>query len=382
MKPKILIFAPYFLPGVKGGGPIVSTKNIIDHLKPFFDFYVITSDRDLGDTEPYPDIIKNKWIFKETGLHIWYSNENDLSFRSEKQIINELDPDYIYINSFFSYKFSILPVLLRKLRQIKVKEIVLAPRGEFSPGAFKLKERKKKLFVSLSRFVGLHSSIKWHATSFSEKELIEGLFSKNSSIKIANNLTKNYEDLEFTKTIEKKSGNARFIFISRIHPKKNLLEAINMLEDIKGNVVYDIYGPIEDKKYWIKCEDKIKTLPKNITIRYKGILSHLDIHKTLLQYHYFLFPTLGENYGHVISEALIGGCPVIISDQTPWRDLEQKQAGWDIGLANKEKFKHVLHSCVIETQEDYMEHSEKAFNYGIKQSRSEEDKIATKALFS
>ena len=56
--------------------------------------------------------------------------------------------------------------------------------------------------------------------------------------------------------------------------------------------------------------------------------------KNLFEYHFFILPTLGENFGHVFIEALAAGCPLIISNRTPWLELEKKGIGWDIPLEN------------------------------------------------
>lgn len=53
-------------------------------------------------------------------------------------------------------------------------------------------------------------------------------------------------------------------------------------------------------------------------------------------------PTQGENYGHVFIEALSSGTPILLSDQTPWRNLKDKGIGWDIPLARKDRFIHAL----------------------------------------
>ena len=53
----------------------------------------------------------------------------------------------------------------------------------------------------------------------------------------------------------------------------------------------------------------------------------------------FFFPAHGENYGHVIAEAMAAGCPVLISDQTAWRNLEEKGAGWDLPLDAPGRFR-------------------------------------------
>lgn len=62
----------------------------------------------------------------------------------------------------------------------------------------------------------------------------------------------------------------------------------------------------------------------------------------------FLFPTLGENYGHVIFEALAAGCPVIVSDQTPWQDLEKREVGWVIPLADQQRYCQVIEQILSE----------------------------------
>jgi len=84
------------------------------------------------------------------------------------------------------------------------------------------------------------------------------------------------------------------------------------------------------------------------------------VHGTMKAYHLFVLPTLGENYGHVIYEALSAGDPVLISDQTPWRGLEKEKAGWDLPLKEKDKFKNALRQAAAWNQEEYDEWSKNA----------------------
>jgi len=64
-------------------------------------------------------------------------------------------------------------------------------------------------------------------------------------------------------------------------------------------------------------------------------------------------PTFHENYGHVIVESLIFECPVIISENTPWNNLENKGVGWDIELNQKQKWIDILRRCVTMSQTEY-----------------------------
>ena len=372
MKKKVLILAPYYTPSIKGGGPIISVKNIIENLSNKIDFFVITSDRDFGDNTAFDNIETDKWL-SVGDANVFYTNTQSLTWNKLKAIVNSQEFDWLYVNSFFSLKFSILPVLLKLFKQIQIENILIAPRGEFSPGALKLKTKKKKIYIELAKLLGLYKNVRWHATTKIEKRYIINNMGDNNNIFVANNLTENYNRLVFDKKIAKKTGELKIIFISRVHPKKNLQMAIEYLENINGEIVFDIYGPIEDERYWAYCLASIKKLPRNIKVEYKGILKHKEIIPTLKKYHVFLFPTLGENFGHVISEALIGGCPVIISDQTPWRNLNDCKAGWDIPLSNKLGFVECIQKCVNLNENEYKKYSVNAFEYGTSMSNKIED---------
>ena len=75
-------------------------------------------------------------------------------------------------------------------------------------------------------------------------------------------------------------------------------------------------------------------LPSNITAQYCGVLDHSNKDITIQKHHCLLFPTINENYGHVIAESLANNRPVILSKgTTPWDDLDGK-AGFVIPLNN------------------------------------------------
>lgn len=380
MKKKVLILADYYLPSIKGGGPIQSIKNLVDNLSDKINFYMVAADRDLGDDKSFPDIQTDEWV-QVGNAKVFYTNPSKLTWRKTADVINSVDYDVMYLNSFFSFKFSTVPIMLNKMKRISKKPIVMAPRGQFSPGALGLKSGKKKLYIKLTKALGLHKNIKWHATANTEKKDIEVIFGKAENIKVANNLTANYRELNYNKNIEKKKGELKIVFVSRVHPKKNLKKAIKFLKDIDGKIEFNIYGPLEDKVYWDECEKVIEDLQENIEVLYKGVANHNEIMDIFKENYVFLFPTLGENFGHVISEALIGGCPIIISDQTPWRGLEKFHVGWDIKLKDEDRFVEVLQHCVDMDNEEYKALSKNAFEYGKKMSNSTDDILKSYELF-
>ena len=67
-------------------------------------------------------------------------------------------------------------------------------------------------------------------------------------------------------------------------------------------------------------------------------MAHEYVGKVMGEYDLFFFPTLGENYGHVIVEALSQGTPILIADTTPWRSLRNHNVGFDLPLSREDLF--------------------------------------------
>ena len=79
-------------------------------------------------------------------------------------------------------------------------------------------------------------------------------------------------------------------------------------------------------------------------------------------------PTLNENYGHSIVESLLTGCPVIISDQTPWTDLQENNAGYSLPLNDRQKFIDAIAQAAEMNQAAFAKKSEAANNYICKKT--------------
>jgi len=375
-KKKILIFIDWFLPGYKAGGPIRSVANIVNSLSKYFEFHIITSDRDLGDNKSYKNIELNKTI-KHTNFSIIYLTPKNQNYKTYKKFIKEIKPDKIYFNSLFSVKFTLIPIFIAK-KTMLAKSIILAPRGMLGKGALGLKSTKKSFFLKISIFFNIFSNITWHATTPDEADDIKSVF-KNANITIAENISakpKNHFNKE-------KLSETRFVFISRISKKKNILFAIELFNKLKtkNKIIFDIFGPIEEIEYFKICQEAITKLPNNISIKFKGKLSHNEVEETLKNYHFFLFPTLHENYGHAIFEALSASCPVILSKNTPWQNLEEKNIGWDISLNDKSKFQKVIQKCIDMKQEEYDVISNNAFNFAKSFSENSQAVKDTKKMF-
>jgi glycosyltransferase involved in cell wall biosynthesis len=373
---KVLIIIGAYLPGFKAGGPVRSVSNLTAGLKSDdYSFYVLTLDHDFKDKARY-DVPLNEWV-PVGNSQVWYTHR--LSLRRTRQVILDLRPDILYLNNFFS-RWSINVLFLRWLGLLPPAAVVLATRGEFSPGALALKKTKKTAYLWLMTFWGLYHRLLWHASAEREKEEIERVMARfpvgverssrarsaihvAAPIQVASDLPDRFDGSPSAGVLRKEKGRASFFFVSRVSAKKNVTGAIEMLLGLKGDVTFDICGPAEDTAYLAECQRLMAIAPPNIKINYIGTIPHEQVKEKFSGYHFFLFPTLGENFGHVIVESLSAGCPVVLSDQTPWLGLEQKGVGWDLPLANKQDWQRVLQECVDMDHDRYSRMSVAARDY-------------------
>jgi len=324
---RILIFIDWFLPAYKAGGPIISVKNIINQFSEKFSFYIVTSDRDMGDLNSFDNIQFNNWINFTNKYQIIYLSPSKQNIKNYIELIKHVKPNKIYINSLFSYRFSILPIVaLRKLELNS--QVILAPRGMLGKGAIANKSYKKLTFIYLTKYLKVFKNFTWHASTNEEKKEITKYYGDKVDIKIAQNIPL-YNKKTSPKRSKIKNDKLSLLFVSRISVKKNLYFLIDTLSKskYKNNIELNVVGPIEDQSYFKKCKNLYNK--EKLNVNFHGSIPHDKMIDYFNNTDIFVLPTHHENYGHVIIEALFYGMPVLISKNTPWRSLEELGVGYD-----------------------------------------------------
>jgi glycosyltransferase involved in cell wall biosynthesis len=376
-KKKILIFIDWYLPGFKAGGPIRSCAALVAQLKHAADFYIVTRNTDYCETEPYQNIQSNKWNILSEGENVYYLSKENLKAAQIKEIIGSKDFTQVYINGIYSFYFSILPLYFAKK---KIKNVIVAPRGMLAQSAINVKGFKKNIFLFVCKHFGLYSKVIFHSTATEESNDILKYINKNSKVIFAPNLSLAKNEIHQTKI--KKNGELNLINVARISPEKNLLYALEILLSVKIFVKFDIYGPIYDAIYWDQCLALIKKMPSNITVNYLGSIENYLLPEKFSNAHFMLMPTRGENFGHIIIESLAAGCPVIISDQTPWKNLNKKNIGWEFELSKKAEFIATINLCFEMDQEAYNFMSTNSFIFATGVLNNPENLKLNEALFN
>jgi len=203
--------------------------------------------------------------------------------------------------------------------------ILVAPRGEMSDGALSIHRKKKRLAMTMWGILFGVTKVQWHASTQLEAMDVQRTFPR-AEIHIFPDQSGLLGPVLIPPD-ERPVGAVRFVFISRIAPMKNLLFALQAMARVTTPFYFDIYGPVEDESYWRLCQQEIEQLPQRIRVKYCGSLAPDQVRNTFSRYDAFVFPTLGENFGHVIAESLSASCPVICSNFTPWTSLLNSGGG-------------------------------------------------------
>ncbi|HET9519153.1 MAG TPA: hypothetical protein VFO77_15630, partial [Actinoplanes sp.] len=172
---KVLMTCGFFEPGYRAGGPIRSVGRIVDTIPEDIDLSVMTRDRDFGSSQPYPGL-SGTWV-KRGRADVFYLDVRSLS--QWWQLLKKIraNPvDLLYVNSMWALTFSVIPVVAARLGLVRASKILMAPRGELSPGALSLKARKKQLFLKVWGTLLRSMAVTWHATAELEAKEIRAVF--------------------------------------------------------------------------------------------------------------------------------------------------------------------------------------------------------------
>jgi glycosyltransferase involved in cell wall biosynthesis len=336
-RPMVLSMLGAFWPGNDSSGPNQSYKAMATALAADFEFRLVARDRPFESGEVVAGTA-DEWI----DHHYWRARHlavGRIAAVGLGKVLRSSAHDVLWLNGFFDREFTIPALLMRRMGRVPGRPTILSPRGEFAVGALGLKSPQKRAYLALCKGLGLLEGVTLHATSEDEARVFRAALPWAREIAVAPNIRR----LVDVGHVGGGGGDGvRLAFIGRIARVKNLDYALRVLALTRTRVHMDIYGPVQEADYWRECEALIRQLPDNVTVRHRGEVGNDEIPDALSRSDLLLLPTMGENFGHAIFEALSCGVPVLISDTTPWRGLALDRAGWDLPLADPAGFARVI----------------------------------------
>jgi glycosyltransferase involved in cell wall biosynthesis len=336
-RPVILVLMGAFWPGSDSAGPNQSLKGFCTALAEDFDFRIIARDRPFGA----PARTAPTELWTDLGFaRISYLQGRRFGAAGLRALLRQTPHDLLMMNGFFDREFTLPTLLMRRAGLVPGRPALLSPRGEFGGGALSLKAPVKRAWLAAVRMGGLLKDVALHATSQDEAVDIAARLPFAPAPVVAPNVRALFER---PPTVPVGKGEPlRLAFLGRITPVKNIDYAIKALAMARSPARLDLYGPASDEAYTRACQILAASLPAHLEVRFMGEIANADAPAVMAGYDLMFMPTLGENFGHAIFEALGAGTPVLISDRTPWRGLEARRAGFDLSLDDPAAFANTI----------------------------------------
>lgn len=298
--------------------------------------------------------------------------------------IMRLQPETIYINTIFSFELTLLPLLINSRGKYQPKNIIIAPRGALKHSAFRLKSSKKTIFIWILRHFIAASNVKFQFTTVEEQKESTALLgtSDKKTVCVANVPV---PPAPAPVNVTKQPDNLRILFIGRIHPIKNpdyLLRSLALV-DAKAKITADFYGYIDDEKYYNEtCLPVAAALPERIKIKFHGAADYPSVAKAIARAHVIVQPSDTENFGHAMFEALGQGRPVITSFFTPWQNLSNINAGYNIDIQNLLECAEALNCLALADQCTYDKTASAAWQLACDYFNKQRYEVSYRRLFS
>jgi len=219
--------------------------------------------------------------------------------------------------------------------------ILISPQGMLEPWALKHRFWKKKLAWFLYQWRDIRAAKVIHATAEQEADNLRRLGIKQPIAIIPNGV--DFESLKtsnskfFLNSIAKshKDNHMRtLLFLSRIHPKKGLIELIEAWSSIRPHGWRVVIAGPDEGGHRAKVESIIANKGLTADFQFVGLVDGEEKSALYRSADLFVLPTFSENFGIVIAEALACGLPVITTKKAPWHEIEKYRCGWwiDTGI--------------------------------------------------
>jgi glycosyltransferase involved in cell wall biosynthesis len=341
-RPAVLVLLGCFQRGLEATGPNQSMLGMAEKLADRFRFSVVAEAR--------PGDVPGQWT-RLNGLEQLPLARGPAGARGLRQVLNRERYDLLMLNGFFDRQLTIPALAMRRAGLVPRTPALLAPRGEFSGSALALGSAKKQSYLRLAQVAGLLDGLSLQATTAEEAEKIRAGLPFPARILIGPNV----RPLPALPPHSPRQAGAplRVAFVGRVVPMKNLDFALRSLAHVRSAVEFNLYGPLDDPRYWRECAAIAESLPSNIAVSQCGPIAQDAVLNVLAGHDLFYLPSRGENYGHAIVESLAAGTPILISDRTPWHVLAADRAGWDLPLDNPQAFATVIDQAAAFAPEDW-----------------------------
>ncbi|SIO55275.1 Glycosyltransferase involved in cell wall bisynthesis [Singulisphaera sp. GP187] len=205
-------------------------------------------------------------------------------------------------------------------------QVVVSPRGSFSPWALKRSSLRKRSIWLACQGRAVRQAALLHATSEAEAQDMRDFGLRAPIAVIPNGVT--LPDRVVARRAA--DGPRRLLYLSRVHPSKGLdflIRSWRSVQDTAPDWTLDIVGGEDQKGYQAELEGLAREIGAE-RVAFHGALFGERKAEAFRRADLFVLPTHFENFGMSVAEALAYEVPVIVTRRAPWAGVEANRCGW------------------------------------------------------
>lgn len=213
---------------------------------------------------------------------------------------------------------------------------LLRPCGMLERWSLSRKAWRKRVYAALLERRTLQGAAALHFTADAERVRSETFGSRAPACVVPLGLPRTaYEALPppgaFRRRLPELAGKRLVLFLGRLHDKKQpdlLLRAFDKLARDFPDAALVLAGP-GDARYVGRLRSEARRLGLEKRVVFPGLLQGRAVQEALVDADLFVLPSLQENFGLAVAEAMAAGCPVVV---TPEVALAPEIEKWEAGL--------------------------------------------------
>lgn len=320
---RVLHITPAFYPATAWGGFTQSVPGLCDALarNDEVELRVLTTDSDGPRTKRRVPVKAFPEKFP-AGYEVYYCRRllgQSVSFGLLIRLWSMVRwAQVVHLNA--TYSFPTIPTLL--VCKLLGKPLVWSPRGALQRWQGTTRSQAKSAWEKLCNLLCDPGRVVLHLTS--EEERVE---SAPRIPRARAKIIHNGIDLpNLNGHGKERNGNLRLLYLGRLHPIKGIENLLRAVAKARNDVTLSVCGDGEPA-YRQTLERLSSELSLNRRVTFRGSIGAESKARQFQEADLCVVPSFKENFSMVVAESLSHAVPVVVSDGTPWKQVDQMGCG-------------------------------------------------------